>query len=239
MAEDVRMEEQGSSGVSPKSLYSARTSPCATTDILHDGSTDSSENSPNGSRPTTPKASPIPNVVPESINGNIYHPYAIEEPPDDDDGDEKLSSSVRRLELPCLPDSFERWQRDLVDYMDGLGDGTSKSLAARPYEGQARGQKRKSANTAGVGQNCAPQFPFSKLKSRTGEPPFPVPGLTTKRLRRRSKLPGDAIKPAPRTSLHDFREAEPNRSSSSEMGSTDSSTDTVDESAVVDEMEID
>jgi len=164
----------------------------------------------------------------------IFRPYDIEEP------DDQPESIAQRPELPRLPDSFERWQRDLTDYMNGIGHSSDKEFTAKMPPAQRRGRKRKSPNISGSGhvQNSSSHRSCSRAMS--DEQQAPVPGLGFKRRRRRSKLPSDAAKATRTASLYDFRETCSIGSSSSDPHSTDaSSAGTPDECALTDEMDID
>lgn len=166
-------------------------------------------------------------------NFNTYRPYAVEEPDDEPD------SSMPERKLPCLPDYFERWQRELVDSMDDL-DRCDRNPGVKVSPLQKRGQKRKPASFVSSGNPHSFQSYQSKSSTRSDEASLSGPGLSPKRRRRRSKTLGDAPKSGRTVSLHDFREARFNGSSSSDLPSTNaSSADTINESAFVDEMDID
>lgn len=166
-------------------------------------------------------------------NFNTYRPYAVEEPDDEPD------SSKPKRELPCLPDCFECWQRELVDSMDNL-DRCNRKPGVKVSPLQKRGQKRKPASFVSSGDPHSFQSYQSKPSTWSDEASLSVPGLSPKRRRRRSKILGDAAKSGRTVSLHDFREARSNGSSSSDLPSTDaSSADTINESAFADEMDID
>lgn len=185
--------------------------------------TDGREHSLNDSGPSTPTHEDLPDGQSTgSIHGSIFRPYAIEEP------DDEPAPTLRRPELPCLPDSFEHWQRELVKSIHDLGNEHIKARHFKVSQSQGRGLKRKSTD-AQYSTSCQ-----SKSKTRTDDTPLHVPGLSSKRLRRRSRLPGDIL------SLHDFREVRGDESSSSDWDSTGtSSPDSIDEFAIPDEMNID
>lgn len=161
----------------------------------------------------------------------VIRPYAIEEPDDD-------PNPAAQKERPCLPDSLECWQRDLVDYLDCDSD---IYRVAKPHAKQARGQKRKPANTAGIGHYYPLQSHSPGPKTRSDAAQSMTPGLSPKRRRRRSKLPrGDAKAVRSGFSMHDFRECTSTGSSSPDLRSGDvSSVDTMNDSSIVDEMDID
>lgn len=208
--------------------------PVAAKDDPPDIHTDGSGHSLNDSGPTTPVHETPFNQPTERNKDNVFHPYAIEEP------DDEPEPAVQKRELLCLPDYFECWQRELVDSMHDLGARANKAVAAatKSHQNQRRGQKRKSANSNGALHNS--QSHRSKSKTRLEETPLHVPGLGPKRRRRRSKLPGDAAGNGRPVSLHHFREIRSDGSSSTDLPSTGaSSTDTVNESAIADEMDID
>lgn len=187
--------------------------------------TDASEHSVNDSGPPTPTH--------EHVSTEVFYPYAVEEPEDQPD------PGIHRLDFPSLPDSLERWQRDLVDHMDELGCNSDTSTGATLSTSESRGRKRKSANAAGGVPRHASPGHQAKSKARQREPPSSAPGLGPKRRRRRVKQPGDSAKPGPPISLHDFREVHTNESSSSDRQSTDSSGADTGNEAMPDSMDID
>lgn len=211
-----------------------KSSPFAATDNPADVHTDGSGHSLNVSGPSTPVHETSLNQPAESNADNVFQPYAIEEP------DDEAESAHLKRDLPCLPDYFECWQRELVDSMHDLGSRPNKAVAAaaKPHQNPRRGQKRKPVNSTGALHNS--QFHRSKSKTRLEETPLHVPGLGSKRRRRRSKLPGDVAGNGGPVSLQHFRETHSDGSSSSDpLSAGASSTDTVDETAVADEMDID
>ncbi|KAJ5289060.1 hypothetical protein N7478_002090 [Penicillium angulare] len=171
-------------------------------------------------------------MAPEQPTMKVYQPYDIEEPDDD------LDFTVRGLDL-CLPDSFERWQRDFADHMD---DSTSAlSPVAKQVSSPRRGQKRKSSSVpAGSGHySASPSSYRPNAGSSLADEALPVPGLNPKRRRRRSRLAADSAKVVPVVSLDDFRDPEMNEDSSSDVWSTDESADTMHDSSVTDDMDLD
>lgn len=205
---------------------------------IHDTSdapTEGSGYSLNGSGPPTPMTDDPPKMAPEESDIKIYLPYDIEEPDDD------IDTTARRLDLPYLPDTFERWQRDLVDCVDSVDDSTpTHAPTNRHFVNPRRGQKRKSAIApAGSGYHSGPPLHRSKSNIKPGEEAVPAPSLSPKRRRRRSKLTDDSTKVTQVVSLHDFRDTEINESSSSDLWSTDASADTTHDFAVTDEMNLD
>lgn len=236
MAEDLSMGGTNSSVPLNEASAMPKSSPFRESDNHTDVHTDGSGHSLNDSEPSTPVHETPFSQFTDKTQTNIYRPYAIEEP------DDEADPVVQKRVLPCLPDYFERWQRELVDSMHDLGSRANKAVAvvAKLHQNQRRGQKRKSANANGAGNMHNSQPHRSESKTRIEEAPLHVPGLGPKRRRRRSKLPGDAAGNGRPVSLHDFRETHSDGSSSSEPHSTGaSSTDTVNESAVADEMDID
>ncbi|KAJ5623245.1 hypothetical protein N7490_011850 [Penicillium lividum] len=228
MNDDLQIEDLDSSNVTVASTESTRSSPAAPTNT--DAPTDYSGHSLNGSGPSTPTATDYFNTAPDMSSVKVYYPYDIEEP------DHEPDPVVQRLELPRLPDSFEGWQRDLLDCMNGMGNDTPDTVS-NPLMGPPKGQKRKPGSISGVGYQSS--HSHSTLNTGPGEKPLSVPGLGSKRRRRRSKLPEDHMKAGYSASLHEVREDGDNRSSSSDLWSTDSSADTMHESAVADDMDID
>lgn len=198
--------------------------------------TSSSEHTSNGSKASTPDTEheDIPPTAPPNMEEEIvFRPYAIEEPEDE------AIADMQPPELACLPDNLERWQRDLVGYIDDMGNIHSSFPLERSHHGSLRGQKRKTGNAASTsGYRAA----HSQLKHpRSGDQFLSAqnPGLSPKRRRRRSKLPGDTTQPSQLASLYDFRDPRADESSGSEMRSSDESADSSPENAVTDDMDID
>jgi hypothetical protein len=198
-------------------------------DLRNNTSADGSGHSVNESGPSTPL---------HTTNNVTVKPYAIEEP--DDEPDEEPDDDpapIAQKELPCLPDNFERWQRELVDYMNDLKSATDvatdSSHAWAHQSSPKRGKKRKPTGPGHL--HPLNSHPF-KPRSRSQE--TRSTGLYPKR-RRRSKHP----KEDGPVSLHDFREtreAQSSTSSSSDLRSTDmSSTETMNDTPLSDEMDID
>ncbi|KAJ5624133.1 hypothetical protein N7510_000442 [Penicillium lagena] len=188
---------------------------------------DGSGHSLNESGPSTPLQTT------DSVTDNVtVKPYAIEEPDDDRPDDDW--APVAQKELPCLPDNFERWQRELADYMNDLDSATDSSHAWTHPSSPKRGKKRKPTGTGHLHPlNCHP------FGSRSRSQDTHSTGLCPKRPRRRSKHP----KEDGPISLHDFREAreaQSSASSSPDGRSTDtSSTETMNDTPMGDEMDID
>lgn len=202
-----------------------------------DAPTDGSH-SLNGSGPSTPihPHEDVPSTFAdrEDAKTMIFRPYDIEEP------DDEPEPIAQRPKLPCLPDSFERWQRDLTEWMDGMNRFSDNESTTKMPPGQRRGQKRKSPNISGAGHAQSSPSHRSKSQAMLDDQRVPVPGISPKRLRRRSKPPEDASKSTRTTSLYDFRETGSTGSSSSDLQSSDaSSDDTLNDFALADEMDID
>lgn len=229
MAEDLPTEEANASEFVPRKPELSNSPTFASPNISTDMQTEGREDSPNESGPSTPTHEHLPSgQTTDSIHGTIFRPYAIEEP------DDELAPTARRLELPCLPDYFEHWQRELMESIHDLGNERTKARHLKVSQSQGRGLKRKSTNSVITGDAQYSTSCQSKSKTRTDDTPLHVPGLSSKRLRRRSRQPGDIV------SLHDIREARGDESSSSDLDSTGtSSPDTMDESAIAEEMDID
>ncbi|KAJ5377609.1 uncharacterized protein N7496_005018 [Penicillium cataractarum] len=197
--------------------------------------TDSSSHSVNVSGPTTPTHENLPENMSGMSKIKALQPYAIEEP--DDDPEPPVQ---RRLELPCLPDYFEVWQRELIDRIDDMDDADDKAVtksSAKLSPIPKRGQKRKPLGAASAADYHTGSY-RSKSRAKLDDPALPICGMSPKRRRRRSKVPEESPKSPHPISLHDFRDTRVNQSSSSDLLSS-SSTDSVDDSALVDEMDID
>ncbi|CAL5866240.1 uncharacterized protein PFLUO_LOCUS447 [Penicillium psychrofluorescens] len=195
-------------------------------DLGNNTSADGSGHSLNGSGPPTPL-----HTTSNATNSITVKPYAIEEPDDD-------PAPVAQRELPCLPDHFERWQRELADYMNSLDSATDSatdsSHAWTHPSSPKRGKKRKPTGTGHLNPlSCHP------LGSRSRSQEAQSTGFCPKKRRRRSK---HAKEDRP-LSLHDFREAreaQSSTSSSSDLRSTDmSNTETTNDTPMNDEMDID
>ena len=208
----------------------------AADDLERAAAEEDSEHSLNDSSPPTPASTheDISSQTPEIAEAEILYPYAIEEP------DDESHQVVHTLDQPSLPDYFERWQRDLIDHMDDLGCNSDTSDGATLSSGEARGQKRKSANPiASMHRHTSPSH-RPKSTSGQSEPSLAAPGSSPKRRRRRVRQPGDSARASRPTSLNDFRDFRTSGSSSSDLQSTDvSSVETGNESVTADKMEID
>ncbi|KAJ5918077.1 hypothetical protein N7454_010452 [Penicillium verhagenii] len=224
------MEDLEASNISFEPNNSAQSSPFVTTDDASDSPTDYSGHSLNESGPSTPMTADCLDTAPEIPNINVYYPYDIEEP------DDELDTAAQKL---GLPDSFERWQRDLIEYMNDLGNSPPKRNIPRPLMGPMRGQKRKSGGMSGAGYHSSLHTQHSIPKAGPGEGPISVPGLCPKRRRRRSNPSGGFMKPLHSVNLDETHENGGDGSSSSDQWSTDSSSDTTHESSLADEMDID
>ncbi|KAJ5153104.1 uncharacterized protein N7482_009582 [Penicillium canariense] len=192
----------------------------------------SSHHSQNGSAPSTPGPEDLLDQISDTTEVKVLRPYAIEEP------DDEPVPAVQRRGLPCLPDCFERWQRDMVVGMDDMADKVVTSPGVKLSPTPKRGQKRKPPGSAGAGHSHMGSN-RSKSGTRLDDNAAPVPGISPKRRRRRSKPSGNALKISHPVSLNDFRETRANESSSSDLQSSGSSVDTANESALADEMDID
>jgi hypothetical protein len=195
-------------------------------DAAADPQPEDTEQSMNGSGPSTPTQDTNP--FEESDKIRIIKPYDIEEPDDD------LETSVPRVDLLCLPDPFEQWQRELTDYLNGLDyehvgfDSNAMPLAPK------RGKKRKPAHNALATQQYDPHL--AQGHASAGTQPE-VNGHSPKR-RKFSELQWHA---QDIDSFGTFREANANESSGSETASTDlcGGNDGTNNSPMADEMDID
>ncbi|KAJ5520209.1 hypothetical protein N7463_000662 [Penicillium fimorum] len=186
-----------------------------------------SEHSTDDSAPSTPAQDRHP--FDDSIdNIRVLKPYDIEEP------DDELESSVQRVERLCLPDRFERWQRDLTDYLDDMDDQPAGSNRNSIRSIRKRGQKRKPAYNTPATQQC--NLPF-KQRYASAETQPQVDEHPPKR-RRVSEPP--QLHPSSMDSFGDFREPSANESSGSETQSMDlSDNETGNNSPIADEMDLD
>ena len=229
MPENVSMEGITPSDFPHEQLFEPSSFPTSSTNDVTDSHTDGSGWSLNDSGPSTPTHDHMASQSTRIGGLDVFHPYAIEEPDDEQD------SPSDKPEPPRLPDYFETWQRDLADHMDDLGCESDLSSGANTSNGCTRGQKRKPGSQGGALHHHS-----SKSKIKSTETQVSGPGISPKRRRRRSRNPGDAAKKGHPVSFHDFREAQRSGSSSSELRSTDeSSPEAMNESAITDEMEID
>lgn len=166
----------------------------------------------------------------------IYRPYDIEEPDDD------AAPGIQGLEIPSLPDYFERWQRDFANDIDGTQSDPSEYATSQLHVDSKRGQKRKPTSSAGLDYGSASPWQCSRPGIRPRDE-----GVSSrcrpaqKRRRRRSRLGNDPMKAAPVQSLYEFRDTQLNESSSSDYWSTetDGSADSMQDSATTDDMDID
>ncbi|CAG8085039.1 unnamed protein product [Penicillium olsonii] len=176
--------------------------------------TDDSELSLDDSGPETP-IHDLDSLGDDGVR--IIKPYAVEEPDDEPD--------IPHRDLPRLPDRFERWQRDLSEYMDDLNyEADGPHLASSSPRKQ--GQKRKLAHTGkqdGDGD---------RRRSVDTQPVHE---------RRSKKQRSDSLEKSPVTdSFNAFREPNGDESSWSDTRSTEcSGLDTTGNSPESDEMDID
>lgn len=230
------MEETSSSDQSNKPATPHGFSPCSPCSNAAGTVTDSSSHSVNDSGPSTPTHEDPPENMSYTTEIQPLRPYAIEEPDDEPDDHPEPLLQPRRT-LPCLPDCFERWQRELIDRIDDMDNKSVTSTSAKLSPSPKRGQKRKLIGAVGAGDfHIGPHR--SKSKAKLDDPALRINSLSPKRRRRRSKILDDNAKHPHTVSLHDFRETQVKESSSSDFLSS-SSIDTANESALVDEMDID
>lgn len=226
------MKGASSSDQSNKPAHPRGFSPCSPSSNAGGHVTDSSSHSVSDSGPSTPTHENLPENMAYTAEIEPLRPYAIEEP-DDDPGDDP-EPVMQWRQLPCLPDCFERWQRELIDRIDDMDDKSVKIPSTKLSPSPKRGHKRKLIGIGDVHMGSH----RSKSKAKLDDPGLLINGLSPKRRRRRSKIPEDNAKHPHTVSLHDFRETRVNESSSSDLLSS-SSIDTANESALVDEMDID
>lgn len=235
MAEGLPMEETASSSPKPhKPTESLSCPPCSPTNNTTDIATDNSSHSVNDLGPSTPTHEHLPEDMLDTTAIKPLRPYAIEEP---DDEPEPLVP--RRLGLPCLPDCFERWQRELVESIDDMEDkaATSPSASGKPIP--KRGLKRKPIIGAVGSGYSQPGSQKAKSKAKLDDDTLPTCGFNAKRRRRRSKALDDTTSNSASVSLQEFRDTRADESSTSELQSSSSSLDASNESALADEMDID
>lgn len=235
MSEELHMGGTSPSDQQHKPADSCGFSPCSPSSNAAGHVTDSSSHSVNDSGPSTPTHENLPENMSYTAEIEPLRPYAIEEP-DDEPGDDR-EPVMQWRQLPCLPDCFERWQRELIDRIDDLDDKSMTVPNAKLSPSPKRGQKRKLIGPVGPGDFHIESH-RSKSKAKLDDPALPINGLSPKRRRRRCKISEDNAKHPHTVSLHDFRETSVNESSSSDILSS-SSIDTANESALVDEMDID
>jgi hypothetical protein len=158
----------------------------------------------------------------------VIKPYDIEEP------DHELEAPVPRVDQLCLPDRFERWQRDLTDYLDDLDDQPVEFNGNTMRSMRKRGRKRKPPNNTPATQPSNPPF---KQRYASAETQPQVNDHIPKR-RRVSEPP--QWNPSNMDSFGAFRETNANESSSSETQSVDlNHRETMNNSPMADEMDID
>ncbi|KAJ5885260.1 hypothetical protein N7495_009770 [Penicillium taxi] len=159
-----------------------------------------------------------------SQDTTVYFPYEIEEP------DDEPTFFISRPGLRRLPDYMDYWQRELIKCIEDLN--SDPEYAERILLENPRGQKRKSADTCHLQTSSDAQSQrFTSMMRSDEQPHNPGAGPRRKRLRIKSKENATTVH-----SLHDFREARSNWSSSSGSEIDD---DTMDESAATDDMDID
>ncbi|KAJ5372512.1 hypothetical protein N7517_004518 [Penicillium concentricum] len=190
------------------------------------------EHSTDDSGPSTPTQNTHP-FDNSDDDIRVIKPYDIEEP------DDELESSVQRVNRLCLPDRFERWQRDLTDYLDDMDDQPVGFNRNKIRSMRKRGQKRKPTHNTPATQQCNPPF---KQRYASAEIQPQVDEHLPKR-RRVSEPP--QLYPSSMDSFGDFREPNANESSSSETQSMDLSgnetmgNETMNNSPMEDEMDLD
>ncbi|CAG8909968.1 unnamed protein product [Penicillium egyptiacum] len=196
-------------------------------DAAADPQPEESELSMDGSGPSTPTHETDP--FEESDETRVIKPYDIEEP------DDELETSVPRVDLLRLPDRFERWQRELTDYLNGLEyERVGFDSNAIPLV-RKRGQKRKPANNALATQQCYPHFAQGHASAET----LPEVHENSPKRRRFSELPKWHAQDI--DSFGTFRETNANESSGSETASIDlgGGNDAMNNSPMGDGMDID
>ncbi|CAI7672062.1 unnamed protein product [Penicillium bialowiezense] len=138
----------------------------------------------------------------------IVKPYAIEEPEEDDEPVTPTRNLLR------LPDQFERWQRDLSEYMNDLNYEADGQHVA-PSTARKQGHKRKLTHAARQNYTRPVQEQCPKKRRSNANSPITDP-------------------------FHAFRESISDESSCSEQRSADcSGMDTGNDSPDVDYMDID
>lgn len=207
---------------------------CSSADSTASVPTDSSSHSVNDSRPSTPTLENLPETMSETVGIKVLRPYEIEEP----DDPEPEPPVQRRLGLPCLPDYFEIWQRELADRIEDMDDQEVTSSRAKLLPITKRGRKRKPIGAAGAGDYSPTGSHKFKHTAKLDDPALSGCGPSPKRVRRRGNLPEEMAKSPATVSLHDFRDTRASESSSSDLPSS-SGADTADETALADEMDID
>ena len=220
--EDLPMDDGTTSANQnrPFENFAEFTSPAAA-----DHQPEESEHSMDGSGHSTPTHDIHP--FEDSDDIRVIKPYDIEEP------DDELEISVPRVDLLCLPDRLERWQRDLTDYLNDLdyqpGGFNSNTIPLV----RKRGQKRKPARNTLATQHGDPPFSQRHTSPETQyEPHDHRP--KKRRFSEFQKWHSQDI-----DSFGTFREDNANESSGSETASIDLGNDIMDDSPMADEMDID
>ncbi|CAG7961042.1 unnamed protein product [Penicillium nalgiovense] len=220
---DVPMDDTGSA--KPDQPFEYFTG--FTFDAAADPQPEETELSMDGSGPPTPTQDTDP--FEESDEVQIIKPYDIEEPDDD------LETSVPRVDLLCLPDPFEGWQRELTDYLNGLDyEHVGSDSNAMPLV-RKRGKKRKPANNALATQQCQPYLTQGHASAET-QPEVNGHSPKRRKFSELSKWHAQDI-----DTFGTFREANANESSGSETASIDlcGGNDGTNNSPMADEMDID
>ncbi|KGO74580.1 hypothetical protein PITC_002250 [Penicillium italicum] len=195
-------------------------------DAAADHQPEESEQSMDDSGPSTPIHDT--NLFEESEDLQVIKPYDIEEP------DDELETSIPRVDLLCLPDRFERWQRDLTDHLNDMDSQPSGSSSNTFHLVRRRGQKRKPVyNTLATHQGYS-HF-AQRHASADNQPEAHEPRSKRRRLSELQKWIAQDI-----DSFVAFREGNVNESSGSETASIDlTGNDIMNDSPMADEMDID
>lgn len=207
---------------------------CSSADSTASVSTDSSSHSVNNSKPSTPTLENQPETMSETVGLKVLQPYEIEEP----DDPEPEPPVPQRPGLPCLPDYFEIWQRELADRIEDMDNQEVTSSSAKLLPFAKRDRKRKPIGAAGACDYSPAGSHKSKATAKLDDPALSGCGPSPKRLRRRGHQPEVLAKSPATVSLHVFRDSRDKESSSSDLPSS-SGADTADETALADEMDID
>ncbi|KAJ5801028.1 uncharacterized protein N7518_003096 [Penicillium psychrosexuale] len=197
-----------------------------TSDAAADHQPKEREQSMDDSGPSTPAHDMDP--LEDSDEIRVIKPYDIEEP------DDELETSLPRVDRLCLPDRFERWQRDLTDYLNDMGYEPDGSNSNTIPSARKRGQKRKPAHNTLATQQCYPFFAQGHASAET------QPEVHEHRPKRQrfSEIPKWHAQDI--DSFGAFREANENESSGSETASIDlNGNDPMNNWPIADEMDID